>query len=132
MTDQTAPNVERTGATETGVAALGTAASLTALFSAAACCVLPLALAGVGIGAGSLAAFVPYRWPLTIAALVVIAAGWALYWRKRRACAADSNCTVSTPSKATFTMLAVATVIVALSALWGFVEQPLMRALGGA
>lgn len=118
--------------TETGVAALGTAASFTALFSAAACCVLPLALAGIGIGAGGLAAFVPYRWPLTIAALVVVTAGWVLYMRKRRACSADSDCTLSGPSNATFIMLSVATVIVSLSALWGFLEQPLMRALGGA
>jgi hypothetical protein len=29
-------------------------------------------------------------------------------------------------------MLCVATAIVALSALWSFIEQPLMRALGGA
>ena len=118
--------------TETGVAALGTVASFTALFSAAACCVLPLALAGIGIGAGGLAAFVPYRWPLTIAAFIVVMGGWALHWRTRRACFEDASCAVAAPSKSTVIMLAVATVIVALSALWGFVEQPLMRALGGA
>ena len=132
MTDQSAPTVERAGGTETGVAAIGTVASIAALFSAAACCILPLALAGLGVGAGGLAAFVPYRWPLTTAALVVVVVGWALYVRKRRACVSDGNCSIGAPSKATFTMLSIATLIVALSTLWGFIEQPLMRALGGA
>lgn len=111
---------------------MGTVASLTALFSAAACCVLPLALAGIGIGAGGLAVFVPYRWPLTIAALVVVIVGWALYLRKRRACSVRENCAVSAPSTTTLAMLVIATVFVAVSALWGFIELPLMRALGGA
>src|SRR3546814_9731361 len=120
------------GGTGTGVAAVGTAASLTALFSAAASCVLPLALGAAGLGAGGLAAFVPYHWPLTIAALVLVAAGWGLYVRKRRACTTDATCAAPAPNSATLIMLCVATAIVALSALWSFIEQPLMRALGGA
>ena len=132
MTDQSAPIAALTSGSERGVAAVGTVASLTALFSAAACCVLPLALAGIGIGAGGLAAFVPYRWPLTIAALVVVVAGWALYLRKRRACSTDANCAVSAPSSTTLAMLVGASVVVAMTALWGFIEEPLMRTLGGA
>lgn len=131
MTEQRVLNPAPAGGTETGVAAVGTAASLTALFSAAACCVLPLALGAAGLGAGGLAAFVPYHWPLTIAALVLIAAGWGIYVRKRRACATDATCAAPAPNGATFIMLCVATAIVALSALWSFIEQPLMRALGG-
>lgn len=111
---------------------MGTVASFTALFSAAACCVLPLALAGLGIGAGGLAVFVPYRWPMTIIASVLVIAGWTLYLRNHRARFAGANCAVSAPSRATLVMLVGATVIVAISALWGFIEQPLMRALGGA
>lgn len=132
MTDQHLPPPERRRGAETKIAAMGAAASVTALFSAAACCVLPLALAGLGIGAGGLAAFVPFRWPLTIAALILVAAGWTLYFRRRGACAADAGCTLAAPGKASLPMLCVATAIVALSALWGFVEQPLLRALGGA
>ncbi len=111
---------------------MGTVASLTALFSAAACCVLPLALAGLGLGAGGLAIFVPYRWPMTIIASVLIIAGWMLYLRKHRACSAYADCAVPAPSRATLAMLVGATVIVVISALWGFIEQPLMRVLGGA
>lgn len=117
---------------ERSVAAVGTLGGFTALFSAAACCVLPLASAALGLGAGGLAAFVPYHWPLTIASGVAVAIGWVLYVRKRRACSRDASCTVA-PPQATFAMLSVATVFVALSALWpSFFEGPLMRLFGGA
>lgn len=115
-----------------GVAALGTVASFGALFSAAACCVLPLAFGAMGIGAGGLAAFVPFHWPLTIAAVLAVAAGWFFYARKRRACARDTSCTVAPPARATFLMLCLATAFVTISALWSFIEAPLMRLLGGA
>lgn len=132
MTDQSIPVRARTGGAETGVAAVGTAASLTALFSAAACCVLPLAFAAAGLGAGGLAAFVPYHWPLTIGAALAVGTGWLLYWRERRACARDSSCTLA-PTRGTFVMLSLATLLVGLSAIWpGFLEPPLMRLLGGA
>lgn len=117
---------------EKGVAAVGTAASFTALFSAAACCVLPLIFAAVGLGAGGLAAFVPYHWPLTIAAGVAILIGWALYALKRRSCARDATCTEAPPARATFVMLCISTLFIALSALWpAYLEQPLMRMFGG-
>lgn len=118
---------------ERGIAAAGTAASAGALFSAGACCVLPLALAVAGVGSGALAAVVPFHWPLTIASAVVVAAGWLLYWRKRRACATGADCAGAPPGRSTLVMLSVATLFVALSAIWPrFLEQPLMRLLGGA
>ena len=132
MINRSASFPARPGGSERGVAAMGTAASLAALFSAAACCVLPLALAALGVGAGGLAVFVPFRWPLTVAALAIVAAGWVLYLRKRRACPADADCTIAPPGSTTLVMLWVATVMVAISAMWGFIEQPLMRALGSA
>ena len=134
MTNRTASLATHSGGAERGAAAAGTPPGLAAMFSAAACCVLPFALAGLGIGASAagLAVFVPYRWPLTVAALAVVAVGWALYLRQRQACAADASCAVSPPSRATLTMLVVATAFAAISALWGFIEQPLMRTLGGA
>lgn len=117
---------------EGGVAAVGTAASFTALISAAACCVLPLALAAVGIGAGGLAAIVPFHWPLTIAAALAVLAAWVVYMRKRRACAADDSCTTAPPTRTTFLMLCFATLFVALSAIWPFyLEQPLMELFAG-
>lgn len=118
---------------EKGVTALGTAGGLTAVLSAAACCVLPLALAAVGLGAGGLAFLVPYHWPLTVGAGLAVATGWVLYARKRRACAKSSDCTMSSSTRATIPMLCLATAFVMLSALWpGYIEAPLMRLLGGA
>ena len=118
---------------ERGVAAVGTVAGAGALLSAAACCVLPLALAAAGIGAGGLAAFVPFHWPMTIAAALAVAVGWLLYLGKMRACAADASCTVAAPTRATPVMLSFATVFVALSTLWpSYLEKPLMNLLGGA
>lgn len=118
---------------ETGMAAVGTAGGFTALFSAAACCVLPLAFALVGMGSGGLANLVPYHWPLTIGAGLLVAASWAFYARKRRACARSVDRAAAPPRRLTFVLLCVATGFVILSALWpGYIEVPLMRLLGGA
>lgn len=133
MTDQilTPPAVFE--APDRGAAAIGTVAGAGALLSAAACCVLPLALAAIGIGAGGLAAIVPLHWPMTIAAGLAVAVGWFLYLRKRRACAMDASCTVAAPTRATPVMLSFASAFVALSALWpSYLEKPLMNLLGGA
>ena len=116
-----------------GVAAVGTAGGFTALLSAAACCVLPLAFVAAGLGAGGLAFLVPYHWPLTIGAGLAVAVGWALYMRKRRACAKNGNCSAAPPTRATLILLCVATAFVALSAIWKtFFEAPLMAWLAGA
>jgi len=131
VTDRRPPGAPNKSGAERKVAAVGIVASLIALLSATACCVLPFALAGLGIGVGGLATLVPYRWPLTIAALVMVGAGWFFYLRKRRACTLDPDCNAR-PRTATLVMLCIASVIVAICALWGFIEQPLMRALGGA
>lgn len=115
-----------------GVAALGTLASMGALFSAAACCILPLALAAIGVSSAGLSSVVPFHWPLTIAAIVAVAAGWIFYLRKRRACLREATCTTARPAKSTFVLLCVATVFVTISTCWPFIEAPLMRALGGS
>ena len=133
MTDETLTRSGPIEAPDRGVAAVGTIAGAGALFSAAACCVLPLALAAVGVGAGGLAAFVPFHWPMTIAAALAIAVGWFLYLRKRRACVANTSCAVAPPTRATLMMLSLASVFVALSALWpSYLEKPLMNLLGSA
>lgn len=116
-----------------GVTAFGTAGGFAALISAAACCVLPLAFAAIGLGAGGLAFLVPYHWPLTIGAGVAVAVGWAFYFRKRRACAVSDDCAAAPASRFTLVMLLVATAFVSLSGVWpGYIEAPLMRALAGS
>lgn len=113
-------------------AAIGSIAGLGALFSAAACCVLPLALAAVGVGSGALAAFVPYHWPLTIVAGIAIAIGWVLHIRKRGACANDATCSISAPRRATLVLLSLATLLVLLSVICKvLLEAPLMSWIAG-
>lgn len=132
MADEILTRSDASGGSERGVAAASTVGGLAALFSAAACCVLPLAFAALGLGAGGLAAVVPYHWPLTIASALAVAVGWALYVRKRRACMRDWSCTAAPPTRATFILLCVATAFVALSAIWKTLfEAPLMAWLAG-
>lgn len=115
---------------EGSAATLGAVAGLGALLSAAACCILPLVLAALGLGSAGLSAIVPFHWPLTIAAVAAVAIGWLLYVRKRRACALDAACTSASPARSTFGLLCLATAFVIISASWGYIEAPLMRALG--
>lgn len=127
------------GAAETssegGIAAVGAVAGFSAFFAAAACCVLPVALAAFGIGAGvsgSLAVFVPFRWPLMIAAALAVSIGWVLYLRRRGQCARDPSCTRLPPTGATFILLCTATAFIALSAILPYFEGAIMRAIGPA
>lgn len=126
MTERISPSRLPFDGSERPVAAVGAAAGFAALVSAAACCVLPAAFAVAGLGAGGLAAVVPYHWPLTIASGVAVAAGWALYVRKRRECGADAACAVAPPARTTVLMLSFATAFVLLSAAWkAWLEAPL-------
>ena len=120
------------GGADKGAAAFSAVAGFGALFSAAACCILPLMLGAIGLGAGGLAAFVPFHWPLTILAMAALAGAWLLYAIKRRACARDADCAPVRPARLTLIMLCLATLFVSVSALWSFIEQPLMRSMGGA
>lgn len=120
---------------EGGVATVGALAGFGAFFAAAACCVLPAALAAFGVGAGlssSLSAFVPFRWPLMIAAGLAVAVGWVLYIRRRNQCRRDASCTRSPPTRATFILLCLATAFIALSSILPHFEAQIMRAIGPA
>ena len=64
---------------------LGLVAAIAALVGAS-CCVLPLVLASVGLAGAWIAhleLFVVYRRPITAMALVVIAVGWWIAFRRR-------------------------------------------------
>lgn len=125
------PNTSK-AVTEGRVAALGIGASVAALFAAAACCVLPLVLAALGIGAIGLSALVPLHWPLTIVAIIAVGIGWVLYIRRARSCARDTTCSTARPTRATLFALLCASALVGASAMWGYIEAPLMRVVEGA
>ena len=133
MTDELLARPDALVASDGAVAAASGVSGFGALFSAAACCVLPLVLGALGLGAGWLSVFVPYHWPLTMAAGLAVAVGWALYVRKRRACARDARRPAAPPSRSTLVMLSLATLFVALSMIWkAFLEAPLTAWLQGA
>ncbi len=111
--------------TDKRCATLGAITGFGGLFAGAACCVLPLALASIGIGAGGLASLSPLHAPLSAVALLAVVGGWYLYFSRRRACAVDANCEL--PARTTPAILAVATVLIVLSGIWPFIEAPLMR-----
>lgn len=113
---------------EAMVAALAAVTGLGATTAGAACCVLPLMLAGAGIGAGALAPLVPFHWPLSAIALVAVATGWFLYLRRQRACAVGVDC--APPSNATLLLLVVASLLVVIAAAWPLIEAPLTKAVG--
>lgn len=117
---------------DAALSAIGALASFGAVFAAASCCVLPLALAALGMGAGlssTFATLMPLRWPLTALSLVGLAAGWWAYARRRRACAADRSCTVPLPSRATPIMLAIGSALTLIALIWDRLEAPLMKAI---
>jgi mercuric ion transport protein len=111
--------------TDQSFAAVGAATGFGGLFAGAACCVLPLALASIGIGAGGLARLSPFHAPLSILALLAVAAGWFFYVRRRLACRADASC--ERPARSTPVILTVATAMVVASAAMPLIEAPLMR-----
>lgn len=99
--------------------AAGAAAAVSgfaSIFAWAACCVLPLALSVAGLSFAGAALFAGARHAITLVAVAVLAGGWLLHWRRLRTCRADAAC--PRPSRLAVGLLAVATVLVALSLAW--------------
>ena len=97
------------------------AAAAGAIFAWAACCVLPMSLALMGLGLGGLSWFARQRSWITLVALGVIAAGWALTWRRERMCRIDGACPA--PPRLGIGLLSAATLLVFLALIW----QPLIE-----
>lgn len=71
--------------TETGRVALPVVGALTAAIAASACCLIPAALAMVGVsGAGFASKFAPYRIPFLIATAVALGAGFWFAYRPQK------------------------------------------------
>lgn len=113
------------------VATVATALGLGAVTAAAACCVLPLALASLGVGAGlagTLAGLASVRTPLFVLSAGTLAVAWIMWWRKREtACAREKACAADAKPYRSFSLLIAATVLVSLAAIWGSIEPTLMK-----
>lgn len=133
LTDTAAPLPRRTGngpgEVSGWLAGLGAVAGFGAL-AASSCCVLPLALAGLGAGSavfGGLEVLVNWQPLLLGGAVVAVAAAWTLLFRRRSvACNVDGSC--SAASNSARVLLSLGTAFVMLSVGWGpYVEPFLLR-----
>jgi mercuric ion transport protein len=116
------------------LAGTGAVVGLAALISSS-CCVVPLALAGLGAtgaafsGLAFLADIRPY---LLGAAALALLAGWWLYVSRRRAavCSSDGTCAAPGRSWRTIGFLALGTGFAGLATVWEpFIEPVLLRAM---
>jgi len=135
LTDTVAPIPRRT---ENGpvrasgwLAGFGAVAGFGAL-AASSCCVLPLALAGLGAGSavfGGLEVLANWRPLLLGGAVLVILAAWILFFRRRSAvCKVDGSCSAYSASKRARVLLGLGTVFVMLSVAWDpYIEGFLLK-----
>lgn len=107
--------------------------SVGAVLAACSCCILPMALAGIGLstGLGSTVSHLgPLRWPLTGLSVLMLAVSWLVVIRD-----SQRKCGCSTPTlsrwlrRPKIVMLIVASVFTLLAASWSAFEPALMRAM---
>ncbi len=113
------------------LAGTGAVVGITALV-ASSCCVLPIALAGLGVtGAvfSGLAFLADIRLFLIVGAAVMLALGWAFFfWRRRGACCDDDTCARLERSGRMIGLLGFGSLVVGLALVWGpYVEPALLR-----
>ena len=107
--------------------------SLGAVLAACSCCILPMALAGLGVSAGLssvLSPLGPIRWPITAFAAIAVAASWLIVVRQRRGiCRCGPRDTLAWLLSPRMMALIIATKFTALAVGWSFIEPALMMFL---
>lgn len=103
-----------------------TAAAL-AIFAWASCCALPLVLSLAGLGMTGTVWIAGQRGWLTLAAILVLATGWLVIWRDRRACARDGAC--QTGSRLPIRLMTIATLLLIVALTWSRVFEPALLSL---
>lgn len=88
----------------------------------AACCVLPMSLSFAGLSLAGTDVIAGQRGWLTGLAAVLLAAGWWMTWRRRRACAIGTNC--SAPSRTSVVLLTLGSVLLLTALAWGPLIEP--------
>jgi hypothetical protein len=93
---------------------------------AKACCVLPLTMAGAGMGASSstiVQAMMPLRVPLLVISALFVAAGWLTYIRDVRARTQDCQCPpAQSGSRRNAFVLSIATLLLATAIAWNVIQ----------
>lgn len=113
--------------------ALSMLSSVGAVLAACSCCILPMALAGIGLSTGFssvLSPLGPLRWPMVGVSVLMLALSWLVVIRQRRkACGygtTDVRNWLRTPK---ILMLIVASLLTLIAVSWGAFEPALMRAM---
>lgn len=128
----TAPVKPATAPSAGLIAGAGAVAGVTAL-AASSCCVLPMALAGLGAtGAvfSSLAFLADNRPALLVGAAITLAIGWALFLNRRRqpSCGVDGRCKKPAATGLVSALLGLGSVAVGLATVWEpYVEPALLK-----
>lgn len=111
-------NMERTSKYPfTGILTAASVATGASAVFAASCCVLPLALGGLGAGAGLfsvLEVLADYRIPILVLSAALLAVAWTVYLTRRGA-------------RSTALALIFATFFVGSAAAWDRLEPPLLK-----
>ena len=99
---------------------------------ASSCCVVPLLLFSLGIGGAwiaNLTALAPYK-PLLVAATAgLLGYGfYSVYWKAKRACAADATCARPLPNRLVKAGLWIATVLVVTAFAFDYIAPMLLAA----
>lgn len=98
------------------------AASAGAVLAWAACCVLPMTLALLGVGLTATSAIAGQRTWLTVLAAVILGAGWLIAWRRSRACRIDPSCPRLSP--VSLTLMSVASILLVVAVAWQSLIEP--------
>ena len=122
-------------AADRALATVGAASGLGAVL-ASSCCIVPLLLGGLGAGSGVLSVLgmlTPWRLPLIVAGGLAAATAWGLWWhRSRRACPAGAPCGTPRGSWTSLALVAVATKLVVVAAVWPWIEPVLLAWIGAS
>ena len=111
-------------------AGLAAAGGVLGALAAMSCCIMPLALFGLGIGGawiGNLTALAPYQPIFVGVTLAFLATGYYLVYRKPRvACAEGKGCARPLPRRGVKLALWVATALVASALAFPYLARPLL------
>jgi mercuric ion transport protein len=111
----------------TGLAAAG---ALLSAVAASSCCIVPLALFGLGVGGawiGNLTALAPYQPVFVALAIAFLGYGfYAVYWRPKPACADGATCDQPISSRIVKTGLWMAAAMIATALAFPYVAPRLL------
>lgn len=118
---------DRRDGSDTALSWAAITAAAGAVIGWSACCVLPMALTLAGLGTAGFSWIAGQRVWLTVAAMALIGAGWALTARRARLCRRDGAC--PPPNRLSTVLLGLASCLVIVAIIWQPLIEPWALAL---